>query len=65
MSEWEKLFQQPRSTFLQVKCPECGNEQLVFSFASIKVKCNICNAILAEPTGGKAKINGEITNVFK
>jgi len=64
MSEWEKLVPRPRSSFLQVKCPECGNEQLVFSCASIKVNCSVCNSVLAEPTGGKAKINGEVTGEF-
>jgi len=31
MSEWEKLVPKPRSKFLRVKCPECGNEQIIFS----------------------------------
>ena len=65
MTEWEKLIPRPRSAFLQVKCPECGNEQLVFSSVATKVTCSVCNYVLAEPTGGKAKINGEITNVMQ
>jgi small subunit ribosomal protein S27e len=64
MSEWEKLIPHPRSVFLQVKCPECGNEQLVFSSTATKVTCSVCNSVLAEPTGGKAKVNGEITNLY-
>jgi small subunit ribosomal protein S27e len=44
-----------------VKCPKCGNEQLIFSNAVNKVTCNVCATVLAEPTGGKARIKGDIT----
>jgi small subunit ribosomal protein S27e len=60
VSEWEKLLPRPRSKFLRVKCPDCGNEQVVFSNATSAVKCNICSAVLAEPTGGKVIIKGEV-----
>jgi len=60
MSEWERLLPRPRSKFLRVKCPDCGNEQVVFGNATSVVKCNICSAVLAEPTGGKTAIKGEI-----
>jgi len=65
MSDWEKLIPKPRSKFLRVKCPECGNEQILFSHATTKVKCNICGTILAEPRGGKAKTKGEIVAVYE
>jgi small subunit ribosomal protein S27e len=60
MGEWERLLPRPRSKFLRVKCPDCGNEQVVFGNATNTVKCNICGAVLAEPTGGKTNIKGEI-----
>jgi small subunit ribosomal protein S27e len=60
MGEWERLLPRPRSKFLRVKCPDCGNEQVVFGNATNVIKCNICGAVLAEPTGGKANIKGEI-----
>jgi len=60
MSEWEKLLPRPRSKFLRVKCPDCGNEQIVFSQATIAVHCNVCGATLAEPTGGKVSLKGEV-----
>jgi len=60
MSEWEKLLPRPRSRFVRVKCPDCGNEQIIFDHASSSVKCNVCGAVLAEPTGGKAAIKGEV-----
>ena len=61
MTEWNKLIPKPRSSFLRVKCPKCGNEQLIFSNTVNKVTCNVCGETLAEPSGGKAKIKGDIT----
>ncbi|MEM3783705.1 MAG: 30S ribosomal protein S27e, partial [Candidatus Bathyarchaeia archaeon] len=43
----------------------CGNEQLVFSHAVNRVNCNVCGAELAEPSGGKAIIKGEVVAVFE
>lgn len=51
--------------FLKVRCNECKNEQIVFSRASTQVKCLICGAKLAVPTGGKAKIDTKIVDVFE
>jgi len=65
MSEWNKLIPKPRSVFLRVKCPKCGNEQLVFSNTVNKINCNVCAEQLAEPTGGRAKINGEVLTVLE
>ena len=65
MAEWEKLIPRPRSSFVRVKCPKCGNEQIIFSSAVNKVNCNVCGTELAEPSGGKAKIKGEIVAVFE
>ena len=61
MTEWNKLIPKPKSQFLRVKCKKCGNEQLLYSNPVNKVTCNVCGETLAEPTGGKAKIKGEIT----
>lgn len=47
--------------FLKVKCKDCENEQIVFSKASTRVTCNVCNAALVEPRGGTATMLGEIT----
>jgi small subunit ribosomal protein S27e len=51
--------------FVKVKCPDCGHEQIIYSKASTVVKCQICGATLAVPTGGKADIKGEIIEVYK
>ncbi len=45
--------------FVLVKC-NCGSEQPVFKYAKSIVRCMNCNAVLAEPRGGEAKIIGEI-----
>ena len=65
MSEWEQVIPKPRSVFLRVRCPDCGNEQMVFSHVATIVHCNICGAVLAEPTGGKADIKGEVVAVME
>jgi small subunit ribosomal protein S27e len=65
MSEWEKLIPRPRSSFVRVKCPKCGNEQIVFSSPVHKVNCNVCGTEIVEPSGGKAKIKGEIVGAFE
>jgi len=46
--------------FVRVKCKDCNNEQIIFKKASTPVACQVCGSILAEPTGGIAKIKGEI-----
>jgi small subunit ribosomal protein S27e len=65
MSEWSKLIPKPRSVFLRVKCTKCGNEQLIFSNAVSKITCNVCGETLAEPSGGRATIKGEVQAVLE
>ncbi|UCE95398.1 MAG: 30S ribosomal protein S27e [Candidatus Bathyarchaeota archaeon] len=64
-TDWETLIPKPKSYFLRVRCPDCGNEQVIYSNPTNVVKCNICKIILATPTGGKARINGEITAILE
>jgi small subunit ribosomal protein S27e len=65
MSRWMDLIPRPRSKFLRVKCYECGNEQIVFSNATTRVPCNVCDGSIAEPTGGRAIIHGEVLNIYE
>ncbi len=65
MSDWNKLIPKPRSIFLRVKCPKCGNEQLLYSNAVNKINCNVCGEVLAEPSGGRAKIKAEVLSVLE
>lgn len=55
----KKYIRQPKTKFLRVQCA-CGQVQVVFSKASSTINCSVCGELLAEPTGGKAKIKGEI-----
>jgi len=59
-----ELIPKPQSTFIRVKCPKCGNEQVVFDRPSIAPKCSVCDEQLADPAGGKAKIRSEILQVL-
>lgn len=54
-----------RAPFLRVSCKDCDNTQIVYSRASTKVACSGCDGILAEPTGGRAKITGEIVETLQ
>jgi small subunit ribosomal protein S27e len=58
------LIEQPKSRFLKVECKGCGNSQVVFDHASTKVKCLVCDAVLAEPTGGRAEVKVAVKREF-
>ena len=58
-----ELVPKPKSKFLEVVCPKCKNEQIIFNKASRAVKCVVCGNILAENTGGKAEIKAKIIKV--
>ncbi len=48
-----------QSQFIRVQCNECQNEQTVFSHVATVVHCQVCNAVIAEPSGGKTRILGK------
>ena len=62
--EWEELIPRPTSRFLRVRCRTCESEQIVFSHTTRTINCRTCGEPLAEPTGGKAKINGPVLAVL-
>jgi small subunit ribosomal protein S27e len=64
MSEWNKLIPKPKSNFLRVRCRKCNNEQDIFGSPVNKVTCNVCGALLAEPSGGKAKLRDSDVQVI-
>ncbi len=59
-----ELIPKPQSSFIRVKCAKCGNEQIIFDRPSLAPRCSVCNEILAEPTGGKAKMKSEVLQVL-
>ena len=48
-----------KSKFLNVKCQDCGNEQVIFSKPAGVVKCLVCGEVLAENTGGSGTVNAK------
>jgi small subunit ribosomal protein S27e len=52
-------------SFIKVKCEKCKNEQVIFEKTATEVKCLVCGELLAQPTGGKAKIKGKILGAMK
>ncbi len=58
------IFKPAESKFCKVKCKKCNNEQVIFLKAASEVHCLVCNEVLAKPTGGKAKILGELIEVY-
>ena len=50
--------------FVKVKCEKCKNEQVIFEKSANKVTCLVCSEILAEPTGGKARIKAQILESY-
>jgi len=59
-----ELIPKPESVFIRVKCGKCGNEQVVFDRPSLAPHCSVCDEILAEPTGGKAKLKSEVVQIL-
>jgi len=58
-------IKEPVSKFIKVRCPKCKNEQIMFGKASSEVKCLVCGKVLAEPTGGKARVKSRILEVLE
>jgi len=56
---------QPKTKFLRLKCPSCGNEQNVFSAASSKVNCLVCNTKLADTKASRIKLKTKVLKEFE
>ncbi|PWN23684.1 putative 40S ribosomal protein S27 [Microstroma glucosiphilum] len=52
----KRLVQSPNSYHMDVKCPGCFAITTVFSHAHTVVLCGSCSQVLAQPTGGKARL---------
>lgn len=52
------------SKFIRVRCEKCKNEQVIFGKPSTPIKCLVCGELLANPSGGKVKINAKILEVL-
>jgi small subunit ribosomal protein S27e len=65
MTEGEQMEGGRRSGFIKVRCPDCSNEQVMFWRTNTTVNCQVCGGNLAVPTGGKAKLKGELVGVLE
>lgn len=54
-----------KSVFLMVKCPDCGEERIMFSASTKDIGCRSCGRKLAERKGGKALVLVPAANVKK
>lgn len=60
-----RMLRETGSKYVKVRCPKCKNEQIMFGKASTVVNCLVCNRIVAEPTGGKARVKARILEVLE
>ena len=51
--------------FIEVKCQDCSNTQIIFGKCATKIACQACGSTLALPTGGKSDVKGEIVRVVE
>mmetsp|Transcript_10733 Transcript_10733/g.16064 ORF Transcript_10733/g.16064 Transcript_10733/m.16064 type:complete len:83 (+) Transcript_10733:105-353(+) len=52
----KRLVQSPNSYFIDIKCPGCYSLTTTYSHAQTVIKCEGCQFVLAQPTGGKCKL---------
>ncbi len=61
----QEYIKEPTSRFIKLRCPKCKNEQIMFGKTATKVRCLVCDKLLAIPTGGKAKIKAQILEILE
>ena len=49
-----------KSAFLLVRCPDCGEERILFTNSARDVGCRGCGKKLAESKGGKSVILADV-----
>lgn len=59
------MAKEHKGRFVKIRCPKCKNEQIIFGKSSNLIKCLVCGKILAESSGGKAKIKARILEVLE
>ncbi|MCX8158914.1 MAG: 30S ribosomal protein S27e [Candidatus Pacearchaeota archaeon] len=57
-------IKQITSKFLEIFCPRCKKQKIVFGKSSTKVKCEKCNYLLLKTSGGKSKIRAKVRKVI-
>ncbi|AJF62157.1 30S ribosomal protein S27e [archaeon GW2011_AR15] len=59
------FMREPDSKFIKVRCGKCKNEQIVFGKAASVVNCLVCGKPIAQPTGGKIKVDARVLEVLE
>lgn len=57
-------LRETKTKFAKIQCSKCKNEQVMFGKPSTEIKCLICGALLAKPTGGKADVKCTVLEVL-
>nr|UXY87512.1 40S ribosomal protein S27 [Cryptomonas sp.] len=52
----KRLIPSPNSFFMDVKCSGCFGITTIFSHSQSSVRCEKCELILCQPTGGKTRL---------
>ncbi|MGI0037409.1 MAG: 30S ribosomal protein S27e [Nitrososphaera sp.] len=58
------MIPKPKSSFLSVQCPKCGEKAVVFSHTTADIACKSCGEKLAEKSGSKASILGNVLSTL-
>ena len=58
------LIPKPNSAYLNIECSKCQEKNIIYSHTTSNIYCKSCNELLAERSGGKAKINGNLLNTL-
>ncbi|KAG0252705.1 40S ribosomal protein S27 [Mortierella polycephala] len=53
----KRLVQSPNSFYMDIKCAGCQTITHLFSHADTVVSCPKCSMVLAQPTGGRARLS--------
>ena len=53
-----------KSKYMRVICMKCKSDQMLYNKIATVVKCNKCGAVIAEPTGGEARILAKVVEVL-
>ena len=59
------IAREPESKFIKLRCPKCKNEQIVFGKSASIIKCLVCEKVIAEPNGGKARMKARVLEVLQ
>jgi small subunit ribosomal protein S27e len=58
------MIPKTQSNFVSVQCTNCREKKVVFTHTTSDINCASCGQPLAEKTGGKAKILGNVVGIL-